>query len=103
MCFVLTTDDIVANICNFINGILYSLFLVIIKYLIEKFYMSPLKIGFLIGIISLFFNCIGYIIYSLIKYNDLSYFIDCFDLSQEENKLKISIYIILSILFSIIF
>ena len=103
VCLVLSTGDIVANICNFINGILYSLFLVIIKYLIEKFYISPLKIGFLIGIISLFINCIGYIIYSLIKYNDLSYFIDCFDLSQEENKLKISIYIILSILFSIIF
>ena len=31
VCLVLSTGDIVANICNFINGILYSLFLVIIN------------------------------------------------------------------------
>ena len=103
VCMVLKTKDIIPNILNLTNGILYSLFLIIIKYLIEKYYMSPLKIGLIIGIISLFINCIGYIVYSFVKYNDLSYFIDCIDLSQEENKIKLSIYIVLTILFTIIF
>ena len=44
---VLGTDDIVPNILNFMTGILYSLFLVIIKYIIEKYYISPLKISLL--------------------------------------------------------
>ena len=65
--------------------------------------MSPLKISLIIGIISLFVNCFGYIIYSLVKYNDLSYFEDCINLSRAENKLELSIYIVLTILFTIIF
>ena len=44
--------------------------------------------------ISLFF-----IIYSLIKYHDLSYFNDCFDFSKVEDKVKIIIYFILSFIF----
>ena len=99
VCLVLGTKDIAPNILNLINGIIYPLYLVIIKYLIEKYYISPLKIGLIIGIIALFLNCIGYIIYSLIKYNDLSYFKYIFDFSIEFNKLKLSIYIILYILF----
>ena len=99
VCFELNTEDIIPNILNVICGIIYPLFLVIIKYLSEKYYISPLKISLLLGIMSLFFDCIGYIIYSLIKYNDLSYFNDFFNFSEEKNKFIIIVYIILFILF----
>ena len=39
----------------------------------------------------------------MIKYHDLNYFKDCFDFAQEENKLKLSIYIILLFIFTLIF
>ena len=102
VCLVLGTNDIVPNILNVINGIIYPLYLVIIKHLIEKYYISPLKISLIIGIISLFLNCIGYIIYSLIEYNDLSLFKDIFDFSKEYNKLAISFYFIFYIVFRIV-
>ena len=78
---------------------MYSLFIVIIKYIIEKYYISPLKISLLFGIIALFINCIGYIVYSLIKFQDLSYFKDLFDFSKGENIIEIIIYIILLFIF----
>ena len=40
----------------------------------------------------------GFIIYSLIKYHDLSYFKDCFDFSEYDNKLIISIYFVVTFL-----
>ena len=100
---VLSREDIVPNIFNIIIVILYSIYLVIYKYMIEKYYISPLKISLIIGINILAFDGIVYIIYSLILYNDLSYFNNFLDFSQDENKIKISIYIILSFLFFVIF
>ena len=79
-----------------------SLFLVIIKYISEKYYISPLKISLIVGIIALLMNIIGYIIYSLISFNNLSYFEDFFYFSEDVNKFVISIYIILYILFKIL-
>ena len=101
VCLRLNTDDIIPNILNFICGIIYPLFIVIIKYISEKYYISPLKISILLGTISLFLDCIGYIIYFLFEYHDLSYFNDIFDFSEKKNKLIIIIYIILFILFFI--
>ena len=101
VCFRLEKDDIVPNILNFIQGILYPLLFVIIKYLTEKYFISPLKISLNFGIITIFFNSVGAIIYSLIKYHDFTYFNDCFDFS-EENKIYISIYYILVFLFGTI-
>ena len=98
VCLELKNEDIIPNILNFINGIIYSLFLVIIKFIIEKYYISPLKIGIIIGIISIFINFIFFIIYSLIESNDLSFIKDCFNF-KIENKLQISIYIILYTIF----
>ena len=80
-----------------------SLFSVTIKYISEKYYISPIKIGLLIGIIKLFINFILYIIYSLIEFGDFSFFKDSFDFYPIENKVKISIYIILFILFYVAF
>ena len=66
ICLHLKGKDIIPNILNFIRGINYPLFLILIKYVIEKYYISPLKIAIEIGIISIIFNLIVYIIYSLI-------------------------------------
>ena len=103
VCLKLTKEDIIPNIVNLIIGIMQSLFSVTIKYISEKYYISPIKIGLLIGIIKLFINFILYIIYSLIEFGDFSFFKDSFDFYPIENKVKISIYIILFILFYVAF
>ena len=82
-------EDILKNILTFIKSINFPLFLIITKYLVEKYYISPLKICLLIGITSIIINVIGYTIYCLIKDNDFSLFTQCIDFSKEENKLKI--------------
>ena len=97
--FILTIKDILPNILNFLKGINFSLFIVIIKFMMEKYYLDPLKISLIIGIITIIINIIGYVIYSLINDYDFSYFTDCLDFSFFKNKLVISIYIILFFLF----
>ena len=99
ICLKLVIDDILANIYNAIVGLSYSLFLVIFKYMIEKYYVAPLKTILIFGIIVFITNCVGYSIYSLIKYHDFSYFKDCLDFTQVENKVTISIYFLLTIIF----
>ena len=99
VCFKLKANFIIPNILNFINGINFPLYIVLIKYIVEKFYFPPLKISLIVGIISIIINFIGYIIYSLII-NDFSSFTDCFDFSNGADKLTISIYFILFILFA---
>ena len=78
LCIDFCNEYIVPNILNFIKAINYSLFLVIVKYLVKKFYFPPLKISLIIGIISIIINLIGYTIYCLII-NDFSLFTDCLD------------------------
>ena len=95
----MTEKDIIPNILNFIKGINYPLYIVIIKYVVEKYYSFSLKICLMIGIISIILNAIGYTIYSLII-DDFSLFTDCFDFSKKENKLQIIIYFILYVLFA---
>ena len=94
MCMPITTNDIVPNILNFISGVLYSLYSSLIKYVIEEYYLSPFKISFLIGLISIVLTCFGFVIYSLIKFHDFSYFNDIFDFSEVENKTQIGLYFI---------
>ena len=98
-CFILTKKDIIPNILDFIEGIIYPLFLVIIKYVAEKYYYPPLKMCLIIGILSIIINVSGYSIYSYII-GDFSLFIDCLDFSKI-NKLVIYIYFILFFLFLI--
>ena len=95
--FRLTTDDIVPNILNVINGINFSLFLVLIKYMVEKYYFPPFKICLIIGIISIIIYSIGFTVYSLIK-DDFSYFTDCLDFSNEK-EISANIYFIFYIIF----
>ena len=94
MCMRITNADIVPNILNFISGVLYSLYSALVKYIIEEYYLSPFKISFLMGLISIVVSLFGFVIYSLIKYHDFSYFNDIFDFSEVENKVKIGLYFI---------
>ena len=90
-------DDIPINICNILSAAIYSLFLVLIKYLTHKYFVSPYLCLLLVGCLSLIITLIGFIIYSLIKNNDLTYIIPKFDSIQ--NQLGISYYIYLSLSF----
>ena len=100
---VITKDDIIVNICIFILSIGYALFLVLVKYLMMKYFISPYLCTLIIGIFSTLLNIIGFIGYSLIKKGNLSIITDSFDFKNVSNKTKISIYFsILFILASIL-
>ena len=101
VCLLIKQDDIIPNILNFFCGILYSLFIVLIKYIIQKYYESPLKLSIYFGISAMIVTFIGFSIYSLIEYKDFSYFKNLVDFSEVENKIIIVIYIIFTILFAI--
>ena len=73
-CLDLVKVDIISIILFIIKGCIYSLIFVLIKYLYEKYYISPFKTSLLFGIISLLFICLGFLFYSLIKYHDLRFF-----------------------------
>ena len=102
VCVVIKSEDIIPNILHFIGGICLSLFIVLIKFINHKYYISTFILSLFSGIISIIFICFGFVIYSLIKYHDLSYFNNCFDFSKVENKLNTSLYFILSFLFATI-
>ena len=102
ICLKITKDDLLANFINLIDGAVFPLFIVLIKFIYNKYYVMPLKTSLVLGLISLSATLIGFIIYSLIKYHDLTFF-NAFDFSNIDNKLTISIYLILVFLFSIIF
>ena len=100
---VITKDDIIVNICIFILSIGYALFLVLVKYLMMKYFISPYLCTLIIGVFSTLLNIIGFIGYSLIKKGNLSIITDSFDFKNVSNKTKISIYFsILFILASIL-
>ena len=100
--FALEQGDIIPNIIEFIVGICYPLAIVMIKYLIHVYYISPFQISLFYGILGIIFAFLGFIIYSLIKYHDLSYFNNCIDFSKVDNKEVIIIYIILFFIFATI-
>ena len=76
---------------NLIKGICYPLSLSIIKYLSDKYYTTPLLTSLLFGTMSIILTLIGFIVYSLIKYHDLSFF-NAFDFSHIDNKVKIAFF-----------
>ena len=103
ICLVMTKEDIITNILIFILGTSNALFMVLIKYLIQKYYYSPIYLSFLFGISSIIITCIAFSIFSLIKYHDFNYFNESFDFSQKENNLYFTLYIFLSTIFGIIY
>ena len=96
VCFKIVVNDILPNVLIFIEAVGYSLFLVLIKYLTHVYYISPFKLSFIFGAIALGFIFFGFLIYSLIKYHDLTYFKESLDFSYVENKVKLSLYFIAS-------
>ena len=99
---IVGNNNILANILNLAGAICYSLFLVLIKYITHTYYISPLKMSFIFGLISVGFIFFGFMIYSLIEFGDLSYFKDSLDFSEVDNKGLISLYIILCFIFATI-
>ena len=77
-------DDIPINFCNIVSAIIYSLFLVLIKYLTLNYFVSPYLCLLLVGCFSLIINLFSFIIYSLIKSKDLAYLIPKFDSIQNQ-------------------
>ena len=67
--------DVVWGLCVSINYVL-------VKYFSQVYYISIFKIGFLFGIVTTIFTIIGFIIYSLFEYHDLTDFKECFDFSE---------------------
>ena len=102
VCLVINTDDIVSNIVTFIYVFMFSLFVILIKRLNQKNYISVFKLCLLFGILSIILHCLGFFIYSLIKYHDLSYFKDCFDSSEDKNIFIIILYFIINFIAMII-
>ena len=102
VCLAIKNKDILPNFINLISGVSYSLFLVLIKYMTHVFYISPFKLSLFFGAISFGFTFLGFFIYSLIDFHNLSYFNNIFDFSEVDNKFPISIYIILTLIFSTI-
>ena len=95
------TEDIFPNFLNLIKGACYPLSLVIIKFLSDKYYITPLLTSLIFGTISIILTLIGFVIYSFVKYNDLSFF-NAFDFSKVDNKVAIAIYFILVFIFGTI-
>ena len=93
---IITKDDIIINICIFITSIGYALFLVLIKYLMIKYYLSPYLCSLYIGIISTALNIIGFMIYSLIHKGNLGIIKDNFNFEDVSNKTKLIIFFILN-------
>jgi len=98
ICLKIKKDDILPNILNLIKGACYPLSLTIIKYLSDRYYKTPLLTSLIFGTMSIILTLIGFIIYSLIKYHDLSFF-NAFDFSKVDNKVIIAIYFILIFIF----
>ena len=81
--------ELIPNILNFVVGVCFPLFFVVIKYGSDKYYRHPLKLSLIFGIIAIFLTCIIFVCYSLIKYRDLSYFENLknfIDFSEAENR-----------------
>ena len=55
------------------GSFLYSLYLVLVKYMSENKGYSPFLIIFLIGILSTVFTVVGYLIYSYVKNGNINY------------------------------
>ena len=96
-------DDIINYFLLIIGSICFSLFFVFAKYFNNVYYISPYKFSFCVGIVTIIFSILGFIIYSLIKYHDLSYFNECFDISTVDKKAQKIILLILYLLCMISF
>ena len=65
--------EYIYDVLLFFGSFLYSLYLVLVKYMAEKKYYSPFLLLLLIGTFSTVITVIGYMIYSFVTVNDLRY------------------------------
>ena len=98
----INAEDLLGNLANLVNGALFPLILALIKYLNNKYYISPFKTSLIFGLISIILSLIGFMIYSLIKYHNFTFFNAIFDFSKNENKQAIIIYFVLTFFFWIL-
>ena len=108
--FFLNIDvDFLCLILRIISAILFSISMVLQKFIIEKKFASPYEICFIMGITSLIFYSICIIISSnisiktdkiknLIKYNDKNYFDNFLSYIEEINIYEIIIFIIFALI-----
>ena len=80
----LTVDDIYFNILFFFGAIFYPLYLVLLKYIIETYYISVYLDMFFIGIILLITSTFLTMINSTFVYSNLSDLINIFDYAYDE-------------------
>ena len=70
--------EYIYDVLLFFGSFLYSLYLVLVKYMAEKKYYSPFLLLLLIGTFSTIVTVIGYMIYSFVTVNDLRYVTNIF-------------------------
>ena len=71
------------DILLFFGSFLYSLYLVLVKYMSEQKYYSPFLLLLLIGFFSTILTILGYIIFSLADKGDLRYITNIFNCSSD--------------------
>ena len=89
---VIGKDDIAINIVLFISSIGYSLHLVLTKFLAHNYYLSPYLCLLFLGLLSFILTFLGFVIYSLVKNQNLSYINNSLNFSEIESGLKIILY-----------
>ena len=100
--FIITRNDILINIILILNSLSYSLFLVLVKYITCKYFVSPYACCLIIGIYSTIFLLIVLAIHSYAKSGNLSNLANSFKISKIDKKLKFYGLLILSyIIYSI--
>ena len=99
--FTLKKKDILINILLIFNSFSYSLFLVLLKHITSKYFVSPYYCCFIIGIISTVFLFVILVIDSYAVCGDLSKFLEGFKVGHIDIKYKFKFYglLILSYLF----
>ena len=97
---VLEKNDILLIVIELFTSNIHCLILVLIKYLTDKYYISPYKILLFISIGSTILIIISNIIYSLIVYGNLSFLINSF---YFPNTLDFCFYIIMLIILGFLF
>ena len=95
-------NDKMPNLYNFIVATSITLFFVIIKYVMTEYYISIFKIYLIVSVVSIILEFIVFIITSLIKYQDLSYFKELFVFKNNEDTGNIILYFILAFIFTTI-
>ena len=95
----MTKRDILVNIILVFNSFSYSLFLVLLKHITSKYFLSPYYCCLIIGIISTIFLFIILMIHSLAICGNLSKFLDTFKVDKIKIKFKFYGLLIISYLF----